>query len=317
MALSLFNLHRDTRSLYSILLIGFAVTVFLQFRNAGLYPYVFLDEYLYSKLSRLQPLADATVPSYLYLVLFKATNLCGDGFLSCARLLNTGPFACQLRSIFLTARRVTSRSLRWLSWPNPFRSSQYLYPILHAGGCVLPFLLDFCVLRSWHRANCELLSMAGRWGPAWRGFAHQTTRSISDPGDNRFRNLSRSKSKKRMAVADVASLMIGIAAIKFGVGFLLAGSAGITFFGPLYYSSVATPESVIDVGVRSGGVIWGHLLAICLIYGVAAASTIYRAASSIVRGLTFSGGNVAVLALLIIASMVLVTGVVTGKWGRA
>jgi len=39
----------------------------LYFRNSGLYPIVFTDEWVYSKGARLTTLAEATAPSYLEL----------------------------------------------------------------------------------------------------------------------------------------------------------------------------------------------------------------------------------------------------------
>ena len=65
------------------------ILLFLLIRNHGLYPLVFLDEWSYSRYSRLAPLGEAIVPSYLYLWLFRATNACGPEFLECARLGNT------------------------------------------------------------------------------------------------------------------------------------------------------------------------------------------------------------------------------------
>ena len=57
------------------------IFLFLLIRNAGLYPSVFADEYTYSKLSRLLPLSESSIPGYLYLKLYSVTNSCGDGFL--------------------------------------------------------------------------------------------------------------------------------------------------------------------------------------------------------------------------------------------
>ena len=70
-----------------------AIFVALLFRNSGLYPVV-ADEAIYSKASRLQPLADSGVPEYIYLAIYRLTNICGDGFLDCARILNAIFFCC-------------------------------------------------------------------------------------------------------------------------------------------------------------------------------------------------------------------------------
>ena len=69
------------------------------------------DEYNYSKYSRLLPLADAIAPSYLYLAIYRATNLCGDGFYDCAKLFNALFFVASAPLIYLTARRTCTKSV--------------------------------------------------------------------------------------------------------------------------------------------------------------------------------------------------------------
>ncbi len=83
------------------------IFLFLALRNTGLYPSVFADEYTYSKLSRLMPLSESTIPGYIYLKLYSVTNYGGDGFLGCAKIVNS--FLCVAAAPFicLTARRVT------------------------------------------------------------------------------------------------------------------------------------------------------------------------------------------------------------------
>jgi len=61
------NLNR----IFLVLVISLiTIFLFLVLRNIGLYPTVFADEYIYSKLSRLQPLSESTIPNYLYLKLY-------------------------------------------------------------------------------------------------------------------------------------------------------------------------------------------------------------------------------------------------------
>ena len=91
-----------------LLLSAFLLALFLIFRNAGLYSTVFADEYLYSKLSRLLPLSDSTVPGYLYLKLYSITNYCGDGFLGCTKLINAALFALAIPFIYLTAKSIAT-----------------------------------------------------------------------------------------------------------------------------------------------------------------------------------------------------------------
>lgn len=72
--------------LFYALMLGVFIAVLM--RNSALYPSVFADEYTYSISSRILPYSQAAISNYLYLLTFRLTNICGDGFLSCARILN-------------------------------------------------------------------------------------------------------------------------------------------------------------------------------------------------------------------------------------
>lgn len=86
-----------------------ALFLFLVFRNMGLYPSVFADEWLYSSSARLLPFEKSPLPSYLYLGLFRLTSACGNGFLECARIVNTLLFVAAAPFIYLVAKKVCSR----------------------------------------------------------------------------------------------------------------------------------------------------------------------------------------------------------------
>ena len=89
----------------------FGIFIALLMRNSALYPSIFADEYSYSTASRLLPLSQAPIANYLYLFVFRLTNVCGDGFLSCARILNTVFFILACPFIYQTAKRVCSKSV--------------------------------------------------------------------------------------------------------------------------------------------------------------------------------------------------------------
>lgn len=83
-----------------------AVTLIaLVWRDSGLLPRVFWDEWVYSLNSRHIPLSVAPFPSYLYHLLFRSTRLCGDGYLECARLLNALLFVAALPLVHGVARQ--------------------------------------------------------------------------------------------------------------------------------------------------------------------------------------------------------------------
>lgn len=89
------------------------IFVYLVIRNTsgGTNPVVLADEWTYSTFSRLRPLADSPFSGYLYLSLYKATNLFGDGFLPAARIINSLFFAAAFPFIYNIGRQFTT------AWP--------------------------------------------------------------------------------------------------------------------------------------------------------------------------------------------------------
>ena len=209
-----------------------AVTLYVYLRNHGLYPAVFADEWSYSKMSRLAPLAEAMVPSYLYLWLFSASKACGAGFLECVRVGNLAFYLAALPFVHGLARRYTSagyamlltvlaaaaplnaytmyfmpEATYWfgfcvLSWIMLTRDGWSILGTALAGGLVLglmslvkvhalfliPALCLYLVYASWQA------------GGAWKQWAARGASSA----------------------AAAAALTV---AVKFGVGWLLAGDA--------------------------------------------------------------------------------------------
>ena len=82
--------------------------IFLILRSSGLYPSVMGDEYTYDTMSRLMPFSAAYIPNYLYLSIYRLTNLCGDGFFACSRIMNSIFFVAAAPFIYSVARRFCS-----------------------------------------------------------------------------------------------------------------------------------------------------------------------------------------------------------------
>ncbi|HQW19724.1 MAG TPA: hypothetical protein PLI90_03505, partial [Rhodocyclaceae bacterium] len=87
--------------------IALVVAVSLLFKNLGLYPIVMDDEYAYSKFTRLLPFSKSVFPNYLFFIVYRVTNYCGDGFLDCARILNVLFFVSAAPFIYLIGRQIT------------------------------------------------------------------------------------------------------------------------------------------------------------------------------------------------------------------
>jgi phosphoglycerol transferase len=267
-----------------LLALAAAVFFWLLLRNHGLGPAVFADEWYYSKMSRLQPLSEAIVPSYLYLWLLRATSSCGDGFLDCARIVNEFCLVAASPFIYAIARRVAS-------WP--------LALLVAALALLAPFNLytAFFMPEAMYYFGFAVLSWVAL---AWPAVAD----SRADDGGGRRRRIGQGlaagvvlglmslvkvhalfllpslclylvgagwlAARTRWLVDGVSSAMLAAAttlALKFGLGWLLAGDEALSVFGS-FYSATASQHArrplgeLLQAAWTSGA---GHLMAIAVL----------------------------------------------------
>ena len=257
----------------------FAATILfvaLLFRNSGIYPVVFVDEYSYSKFSRLLPLTDSAIPGYIYLAIYHITNICGDGFLGCARILNALFFVAATPFIYLTARRVCTKNIAsivvLLALLGPINSytAYYMPEALYFFSF---WLLTWFVLglnnssdlRSWCFAGM-LLGFSALVKPHALFLLPAIVAYVL--------YVSRKKEGGwALQAFRIAGIFIACTFFtKFLIGYLFAGKAGVTIFGPLYTSIASSTTSsfqrYIELLALSAFSLKGHALAICLMFGV-------------------------------------------------
>lgn len=305
--------------LWSILLI---FSTYLFFSNSGLYPTVFADEYTYSKLSRLLPLSESSIPGYLYLWIYSFTNLCGDGFLGCTKLLNAIFFVAAAIPIFFIARKIASEKisifLATISIVGPISSyTAYFMPesLYFLGFWLLMWSLvsssektghaHWLVAGSVYGCTSLIKPHAIFFAPAL--FAYITYSSLFIRRD---RVLYWAKTE--------LSFFASAIAVKLLIGLILAGTAGLTLFGPMYSSvadSTASDSSryvpLLSLAAKN---VFGHLMAMTLLYGlplVAASILIFRKPKRCETGPVLS--NIAALTLLIIFNLIIITALFTAS----
>lgn len=252
------------------------VLLFLFLRNAGLYPSVFADEYTYSKLSRLLPLSESSIPGYLYLWLYSYTNYCGDGFLGCAKIINAFLFVVAVPFVYLTSKKVagTGASIiaSLLAVSGPINSyTAYFMPESF-------YFLSFWVL-CWYLLNLD--SNSSKYGWLTAGMIYGVS-SLVKPHSIFFLPAifayigfvfyqQRHFFSRSCGFAFVYFLL-GAIVTKFGISYLLAGSSGLTIFGPLYGSIASSTASGVDKYIQLLQLalvnIKGHILAVSLVYGL-------------------------------------------------
>jgi phosphoglycerol transferase len=305
------------------LLIGIAI-VFLAItvRNTGLYPSVMGDEYFYNTYSRLRPSSESQFPSYLYLAIYGVTSVCGDGFLECARILNSLFFVGATPFLYLTARRVCAKApavavtLLTLAGPINTHTAYFMPESLY----FLSFwLLTWFILRLHDSATATAWSLAGLiLGLASLVKPHALFLLPAIVVYMFYADGRREGRWLRRALIN-ASAFVAIALLaKLVVGYWLAGKAGITLFGSCYTtianSTASQPSLYGHRVVVSIASLTGHVMAICLMFGAPlaiAVHTVFDSTSS--KSDTRSEHRIAFYAIAVLFCLVLVTGVFTAS----
>jgi phosphoglycerol transferase len=315
------NLAEDIKNnflFFAIIILFLALLI----RNFGLYPGVFQDEYLYSKFSRLLPLAESTIPGYIYLAIYRFTNICGDGFLDCARMLNVLFFVAAAPFIYLTARQVSPKSVAsivaLLALLGPINSyTAYYMPesfYFFSFWLFTWFILrldNTSDLKSWCFAGM-LLGLSALVKPHALFVLPAITAYIL--------YVSRKKEDKWLLRAfwNTCIFVIVTFFTKLLFGYLLAGKAGLTILGH-FYTSIASPTTsifqyYINLIAASGVSVKGHVLAICLMYGLPVACAIFTSVKSVGFKVEVKADQkIAFYALVILANLVLVTALFTAS----
>ncbi len=250
-----------------------AVFAWLLARNLGLNPVIFADELYYSQMSRLQPLGEALVPSYLYLWMFSASNACGAGFLDCVRVGNALLFVGAGPFIYQIARRFTAPiaaiAVTLLSLLAPFN----LYTAFFMPEA--SYYFGFIVL-SW------LLLTRTAWRPAALALAAGVVLGMMSlvkvhalfllPGLCLFQVGAawlRAPEGRwlRTGLAGALVLTGATLAVRLGLGYLLAGEAALGLFGKFYATAAASGSGSSPLALAAPAFIngRGHLMALAIL----------------------------------------------------
>jgi phosphoglycerol transferase len=276
-------------SKWLLVVLPFLLFLFLFFRNAGVYPLVH-DEYLYSQFARLLPFSEAYFPNYLYYLLYRPTNWCGDGFLVCMQFLNCFFYVAAFFPIYAIARRLCSVKLALyvstLAILAPFSYFTAFFMV------EAPFFLAFFLFVWWLLIR-NPIGVDRHW--VFSGLYLGLISLVKVNGFFLFpavlMYLIYSRRQLRGVLPDevqqdidvprpnwllsFVGFFTGLLLAKLGLAWLMAGPAGLTLggmymgnFGMVVQQVFATPES----GIQSSGVnqiattfpvvfrLWGYLL---------------------------------------------------------
>ena len=278
---------RNTRIPSLVLAAGMAlVGWYLLQRTLGLSPGVFADEWYYSKMARLMPLSEATLPSWLYLLVFGASSSCGTGFLDCARIGNALFHVGAAPFLYLVARRVM---------PAPLACAIALLSLL------LPLNLytSFFMPESMYFFGFAVLAWVALCGLAWLPWLHALLAGlvlglmslvkvhaifllpalclylvyasrVRAGGDKGGAWIAR-------GLGAAALALVTAVVVKLLLGWLLAGEAGLTLFGAFYGAgaSSASQHSLLSRLVPITVSARGHAMALTALLAIPLAALLH------------------------------------------
>jgi phosphoglycerol transferase len=298
---------------------------YLVLRNAGPYPMVFADEWAYSSYARLQPLAEAVVPSYLYLALFRLTSSCGDQFLQCARIGNALLLVAAAPFLYALARRYCSAAVAagvaLLALLAPFNSyTVYFMPeaMYFFGFAVLSWAMLAGVERpqfAWAAACGLLLGLMSLVKvhalfllPAMLLFVLYAWLRVHG------------RAGVLPGLAGAALLLAAMLAAKLGLGYLLADRAGLSLLGSFYgghANNTAGFGHLLATLMAAVHSLAGHLLSLALLFGVPLAAMLLHAFSPAQRAPARAATPLLVYTLLSLGAAIGMTVLYTGTIANA
>jgi len=258
----------------AIMVIAF---VLLMLRSSGIYPTVLGDEYTYSSMARLLPFSRASIPNYLYLLVFKSTLVCGDGFMACAKLYNTLFFVAAGPFIYVTARRFCSTKVSVL-----IVALSMLGPINSYTAYFMPeamFFFSFWVSIAYF-LSLDAHSPLKSW--AIFGFIVGCSSLVKPHALFAvpafcvcilFFAYKGREDWLKHGLVSTSLFMASLFATKFIISYGLAGKEGLTLFGNFYSSTLesnaTTLQRYVDIFLAAPHIVVGHLLANILMFGCA------------------------------------------------
>jgi phosphoglycerol transferase len=244
---------------------------FLLVRHYGLHPFVFYDELAYSTFSRLAPRAESVLPSWLYLWIFGATSACGPAYLECARGINALFFVASAPLVYQCALTVTTRPAAAL-----IAVFSLLAPVNSYTAYFMPEAMYYFMF--WLVSWVLLARLAMPWlahallagvlmGLMATVKVHALFMLPSIALFLAFRHWQAGGAWVVPALGSMAAALASAMAVKFGLGYLLAGDAGLTLFGTMYGAHASGNSAMLMQKLGEALLnARGHLMGLALLF---------------------------------------------------
>lgn len=220
-----------------------AIAAFQVFRLWEAMPTVLQDEYVYSTGTKYGGAEEAArFGNFLYFEIYRNTQLCGPEFYSCARYLNAFWFVVFMGVLYAFAIRYLSKKLSLALvagiglGPIALYASLYMPEMMYFAFAGLGLLLYVIFLEQTETRRAYLILIASMAVLALGAMVKPHAAFVAIGVIAHLVLRIALNFRKRIA-ADSKHIGIALAAFlvtKLGVGFLLAGTAGLTIFGRSY-----------------------------------------------------------------------------------
>lgn len=258
-----------------------AIAAYLLLRTWGTQPQIMADEWSYSRMARLQELGESIVPSWLYLWLARGSNACGERFYDCIHVGNVLFMVAAAPFVYGIGRLVAGRGVALAIAVAATLAPLNLYTTYFMPETAYYF--GFCVL-SW-----VALARSGQPGLRWSlelGLVLGLLSLIKVhalflvPPLILFMFYARWAAGGPWLAPALGSVIMTLAmaaAVKFGLGWLLAGPAGLQLLGGFYQANAdsagaRTLESTLGPVLVSG---LGHMMVLATLVPLPLAVLLY------------------------------------------
>lgn len=305
------------------------IFMLLILRDSGVYPSIFADEYTYSMYSRLLPLSDSTLPNYLYLAIYRLTNVCGDNFLQCSKIFNAIFFVAAAPFIYGTAKRYCDDRVAAV-----IALLSVLGPINVYTALFMPeplYFLSFWIF-SWYVLGLSGSADRLRWffAGAILGVVAlvKPHALLFIPAILVYIGFAVRSDKPFDWVKACLCFLLSVIIVKLAGGYILAGRAGLTIMGQAYSAIASDADKAVSFSARlahykelliySARSMKGHVEVIAVIYAMPLAATAYGLCSAVRRKGMGESERLSLYTFLIIANLMCVTALFTASiFGRS
>ena len=216
-------------------------------RVTGNLPDVMGDELVYANATLHQPWSTAAIPDYLYYWVYSSTGVCGIGFYGCSQVLNTIFSLGAGLLVLVIARRFVSL------WASIFIALVFvLGPLSASNSYFMPesMYYFFLALLLWHLTKQVEQRALGFWIQAGVYLALLSLVKphalLLIPGIGTYLIFTQWGDKAGRwvrLIKEGATFLASTLFIKFGLGLIFAGPAGLTLFGSSYSGTLSNTIS--------------------------------------------------------------------------